>query len=282
MPAIHLPRLRKQVSELAKFCSDPPVFLDKLKDLFTYYGDRTLRPSQVAARPISIQAANVPRPVLRQIVSELTPYANNTPHIILNLCRELWRYGWLEHRLLACRLAGKLPNDHADDIVLLIETWCFENHEESLVDAMATSSLTALHKDNADLLIGKAMEWVTQPAEDTPQIAAAVALNFQKLGLRALAPLIEDPEYENLPKIFKTLKPILQAPPKILRPDLLNLLRILGRRSPQETTFYLRSLLNESPGATLQWIARRVLNTLPEDLQSSLRTAINPPKTSPN
>jgi hypothetical protein len=282
MPAIHLPRLRKQVSELAKYCSEPPVFLDKLKDLFNYYGDRTLRPSQVAARPVSIQAANVPRPVLRQVVSELTPYATSTPHIILNLCRELWRYGWLEHRMLACQLAGKLPNDHAEDIVFMIETWCYENHEESLVDAMATSSLIALHKDNSDLLISKALEWITHPAGGTPQIAAAVILNFQKLGLRSLAPLIDDPEYENLPKIFKTMKPILQAPPKILRPDLLNLLRILGRRSPQETTFFLRSLLNESPTATLQWLARRVINILPEDLQSRLRAAINPPKPPPN
>jgi hypothetical protein len=282
MPAIHLPRLRKQVGELAKYCSEPGVFLDKLKDLFDYYGDRTLRPSQVAAKPIAIQAANVPRPVLRQIVTELTPYANKTPHIIIDLSRELWRFGWFEHRMLACQLVGKLPDDHAEEIILLIESWCQENHEEALLDAMSTRSLTALHAKNTPLLVSKAQEWIDRPGDESPQMTDAVKLSFQKLGLRSLAPLIEDSVYENLPKIYKSLKPILLAPPKILRPDLLNLLRMLGRRSPQETAYYLRNLLHESPTATLQWLVRRSLNTLPEDLQSSLRAAINPTKPSPN
>lgn len=282
MPAIHLPRLRKQVGELATYCSEPTVFLDKLKDLFNYYGDRTLRPSQVAAKSIAIQTANVPRPVLRQVVNELTPHANNTPHIVLDLCRELWRYGWFEHRLLACQLLGKLPSDYADEIILVVETWCLENHEETLVDAMSTSSLTALHSENTDLLIRKAQEWIDHPESAAPRMPAAVLLNFQKLGLRSLAPLIQDPSYENLPKIFKSLKPIMQNPPKILRPDFLDLLRLLGRRSPQETAFYLRNLLDESPTAALQWLVRRTLNTLPEDLQSNLREAIKPTKTTPN
>ena len=69
MPAIHLPRLRKQVHELTEHISDPKVFLRKLKDLFDYYGDRTLRPSQLAAKPTAIPAANVPNPVLRQTLT---------------------------------------------------------------------------------------------------------------------------------------------------------------------------------------------------------------------
>lgn len=282
MPAIHLPRLRKQVSELAVHCSEPTIFLDRLKDLFDYYGDRTLRPSQVAAKSIALQAANVPRPVLRQVVNELTPHAYKTPHIILDLCRELWRFGWLEHRILACQLLGKLPDTHTEEILSQVESWCSDNHEESLIDTLSTRSLAALHANQSDLLIKKVQEWIDHSKDDGFQKTAAVALNFQKLGLRSLAPLIENPEYENLPKIYKTLKPTLLAPPKILRPDILNLLRLLGRRSPQETTFFLRTLLDESSDPTLQWLVRRSLNSLPKDLQSSLRTAIKPTKLSPN
>jgi hypothetical protein len=277
MPAINLPRLRKQVNELAPYCSEPEVFLRKLKDLFDYYGDRTLRPSQVAARPTAISAANVPQPVIRHVVGELVPYANSTPHLILDLSRELWKYGWLEHRLLACLLLGKLPSSYAEEIIQLAEEWCKQNHEEALLNAIAERSLAPLQSEHPDLLIAKAQEWIAAPTtkqDQQPSLSAAVLLNFQKLGFRALLPLVADQGYENLPKIYKTLKPSLQTPAKVLRPDLLDLLRHLGRRSPQETAFFLRSLHTESPSTTLNWLIRRSLNAFPKDLQQSLRVLI--------
>jgi hypothetical protein len=280
MPAIHLPRLHKQVNDLVPYCSEPIIFLRKLKDLFDFYGNRTLRPSQVAAKPSAIPAAHVPRPVLRQLVSALTPYAQSAPHLIVDLARELWDYGWLEHRLLACQMLGKLPPSQAEGIIELVEAWCLQNHEEELLVAMAERSLAPLQTEQHELLIEKADEWFKHkniPA-DQPPLPAAVLLNFQKLGMRALIPLIEDPRYENLPKIYNTLKPILQAPPKVLRPELLNLIKRLGQRSPQETTFFLRGLHAETPSATLTWLIRRSLSSFPDDIQKRLREMINPVK----
>jgi hypothetical protein len=285
MPAINLPRLRKQVNELAPYCSEPEIFLRKLKDLFDYYGDRSLRPSQVAARPTAIPAFNVPPPVLRQVVGEITPYATRTPHLILDLSRELWKYGWFEQRLLACELLGKIPPSQAEEIVRLAEEWCQENFEEALLTAIAELSLAPLHVERHELLLAKAQEWLAAPESKQdikPALPAAVLVNLQKLGLRALVPLATNQGYENLPMIYKTLKPILQSPSKVLRPDVLDLLRSLSRRSPQETAFYLRGLHKESPSATLTWLIRRSLNTFPEDLRYSLRELIKSGKTPPN
>jgi hypothetical protein len=280
MPAIHLPRLRKQVNDLAPYCSEPAIFLRKLKDLFDFYGDRTLRPSQAAAKPTAIPTIKVPPPVLRQIVSALTPYAASTPHLILDLSRELWDYGWLEHRLLACHLLGRLPSSQAVGIVQLADDWCRENHEEELITAIAERGLAPLHSEHQDLLIVKAHEWIAVPEKpgERGSLPTAVGINYQKLGLRALTALIENPLYENLPKIYNTLKDTLKAPPKTLRPDLLDLVRVLAQRSPQETAFYLRSLYTENPSSALAWLIRRSLNSFPDETQRRLRALINPPK----
>lgn len=281
MPAINLPRLRKQVNDLAPYCSEPEVFLRKFKDLLDFYGDRTLRPSQASARHAAISSANVPPQVLRQVVITLTPYAASTPHLIFDLGQELWKYAWLDHRLLACDLIGKLPASYAPEILQLAEAWCMETHEEVLLSAIAGRSLAALHTDHQDLLLDKVRHWISAPEtlrDSDPALPPAVLLNLQKLGLQALLPLISSPAFENLPRLFNLLKPTLQDPPKGLRPDLVDVLRRLGRRTPQETAFYLRSLHADSPSATLIWLIRRSLNAFPENLQPGLREMIKPAK----
>lgn len=285
MPAIHLPRLRKQIHELADACADPDKFLRKLQELFEYYGDRTLRPSQLAAKPTAIPSANVPSPVLRHLVNGLTPHAVQTPHLIFDLSRELWKFGWTEHRLLASQLLGKLPLEDPEEISSLVEEWCLENHEEVLLESIANHSLTRLQAENPGFLISKAAVWIgsrSRKSSDSPPLPAASLTNLKRLGLRALIPLISDPEFENLPKIFTALDEITEDPPKILRPDLLDTLRALASRSPAETAFFLRQLYHANPSKTTTWLIRRSLLKFPEDAQASLRTLINPAKPSLN
>ena len=43
MPAIHLPRLQQQVETLSEHYADADKFSRQLRDLFTYYGDKTRR-----------------------------------------------------------------------------------------------------------------------------------------------------------------------------------------------------------------------------------------------
>jgi hypothetical protein len=285
MPAIHLPRLRKQVHELSDHCADPKLFLGKLKDLFDYYGDRTRRPSQLAAKPTAIPSANVPNPVLRHTVNSLIPHATDTPHLILDLCRELWDYGWLEQRLLASQLVGKLPLGDPDEITSLVEKWCIENHEEALLISLSQHSLATLQTENPNALIAKAQDWIATPetkANLKPRLQTVEVINLQKLGLRVLMPLIVEPTFENLPKVYKALKPIFAAPPKVLRPDMLDILKSLAGRSPAETAYFLRDLVNTSHSKTLTWLIRRGLNSFPAELQVSLRELIKPGKTAPN
>ena len=148
----------------------------------------------------------------------------------------------------------------------MIEVWCKENHEEALLDALAKHSLTMLQTENPNSLIAKAQEWIAAPqtkSKNKPTQPPAAVINLQKLGLRALMPMINDPKFENLPKIYNSLRPIFESPPKVLRPDLLDILRLLAERSPAETAYFLRGLHTEITLRNPDLAASQELEQLP-------------------
>ena len=81
----------------------------------------------------------------------------------------------------------------------------------------------------------------------------------------------------NLPKVYKLLKPKLAEAPNTLRPYLLDLLRPLARRSPQEVAYILRTELAQSPSNKhLIWLTRRAMDALPAEQQAKLKSLIFP------
>jgi len=283
MPAIHLPRLREQVGKLVQNYADPEKFQRELRELFAFYGDHTKRVRQRSLKTIALPSENVPQPVLRQIILQLTPYAENAPHAVLVLARSLWKFAHLEHRQLAAMLLGKLPLNYSEDVLLLVPKWCQQNHEEKILISLATHSLEKIQKEVPDMLLEKVSTWLypappaaeegEQPEQKPDPIAR---LNLQKLGLSAMLPLVSSQKFVNLPKVYNLLKPMLREATTVLRPYLVDLLRPLARRSPQEVTFILRSELNDSPNKHLVWLARRTLDDLPPEQQARLRVLIFP------
>lgn len=272
MPAIHLPRLQQQVEALSEHYADAEKFSRQLRDLFTYYGDKTRRPSEQARKAPRLPAENVPAPVLRQVVAELTPYAENTPHAILNLCRGLWQHPILEYRLLAAMLLGKAAISHAEETLNLVQAWNLENKEEQVLQTLAASSLGTVRQEDADQLLTRIQDWLAPAEKD---FRSAEITNLQKLGLSALLPFVEDPNFENLPRIYALITPLLRQSPRVLRPYLLDLLIPLARRSPQEVAYLLRTELGANPTEQLKWLGRRTLPALPENNQTRLRPMVS-------
>jgi hypothetical protein len=97
-------------------------------------------------------------------------------------------------------------------------------------------------------------------------------LSLQQLGLRALLPLMEV-DIHLLPVFYHLLAPFVRAVPPRLRPELLDVLRALARRSPKETAYFLRQGLETSSNPDTPWLVRQCLNDFPPEFQSSLRAA---------
>lgn len=273
MPAIHLPRLQQQVEGLIEHYADAEKFSRQLRDLFNYYGDKTRRPSQKGKKAFGLPSENVPAPVLRQVVMQLTPYAENTPHAILNLSRSLWKHPILEYRQLAAMLIGKIPVSNIEETLNLIQKWILETPEEDLLSVLAANSLASIRQEAAEVLLERIEKWLAPEKED---LTKSQILAMQKLGLHALLPFIQDPEFENLPRIYALVKPLLRDSAKALRPYLLDLLLPLAGRSPQEVAYILRSMLEEDPNPHLSWLARRTMEALPPENRERLRPLVSP------
>ncbi len=302
MPAIHIPRLQKQVDELVLHYAEPELFFRRLRDIFDYYGDHTHRPSELVKQKTGLPKANVPMPVLRHIIQGITPYAETAPHAVLVLARTLWDTPNLEYRQLAAQMLGKIPLSHMEQVHDLLTAWSKENFEEVLFDAFAEYSLANLLANDQPLLLTYLEGWLHPEREEAPEDGEETAeqeapeqeeeakeapppltlreiVNLNKLALKGLVQLVQSSHFENLPKIYTIITPAVQELPKVLRPYLLDVLTALVRRSPQEVTYLMVEQLTAESTPTNAWLARRTLPLLPDDMQPHLRPLVFPRKT---
>lgn len=262
MPAIVLSRLRQQASLLAGHFSQPAAFVRSLSHLLEFYADRTQRPGKSGAPAPLLPAFNVPAPVLRQVLSELVPLAEDSPEEALALCDALWHEGYLEYRLLATSLLGKIPPKPPEAVILRVDRWAQESfNEERMLTEILTQGLERLRKEHPEEVLELVENWLGD--ED---------LACQKLGLRALPPLFFTSVVENLPVILRLITPFVRSASADLRPDILDVLISLARLSPKESAHFLRRSLQVEAEAT--WLVRQCLSEFPEDLQESLRQAL--------
>jgi hypothetical protein len=85
---------------------------------------------------------------------------------------------------------------------------------------------------------------------------------------------LDEGNFENLPAVYRSLGPALKKADKGLRSSLIEVVRSLAQRSPQETAFFLRQTLSKNKTRTLTQIIRRSLEEFPPEIEKSLRTAL--------
>ena len=263
MPAIQPARLRQQVAQLAEHFDDPPTFTRSLHLLLDYYSDRARRPGKTGRPGPLLVAYNVRSPVLRMLVQELNPLIQENPAGGLDLCDALWAEPYLEFRLLAAMLLGQVPPTPPEVITDRLKLWITTDVEFFLIEALLNHGVERLHREQPQAFLQLIESWME-----------STKIFQQQLGLRALVQLINDPTFENLPIFFRLIQPLCLASPAGLRPDLLDVISALARRSPQETAYFLRQSLMFPDAPDTPWLIRQSLSHFPVELQSSLRQAM--------
>ena len=258
MPAIDLARLRKQTAHLADLFDQPTDFLREHREILDHYVNRTLRSQGVAPSSV-LPTYRTPVVVLRQIENELGPVAEKQPILALELADALWDEGWLETRLLAAYLLGRIPPQE-ERLLARLTAWTQAVRDPSVRAALLTTSLTRLRKETPDLFLVLVKEWL-HPARQ----------RMWSNGIQALVPLISSQEFDNLPPIFEIIEPILKAAPAALQFDLQELIITLYQASPDETTHFIQQILKETKSPLPAIALRRMSPELPQELQTSLR-----------
>jgi len=262
MPAIQLSRLRRQAVELAEHFETPDTFMSQFSNLLEFYADRTHRPMQSGQTPL-LKAYRIADPVLRRILLELDPLCRQSPFQALALADACWRKEVLEFRLLAINILEKIPASMVDEILSRVRTWNQENLEASLLAAMTTIALQPLRQENLDAYLGL-----------VETSLAADSFIVKRLGMQAMVELLKDPQFGNLPAVYRMLTPTLEKASKPLRPDLLEVIRLLAKRSPQETAFFLRQRLVDGETAHTPWLIRKSIDVFPPEMEKGLRDVI--------
>lgn len=258
MPAIDLARLKKQTAHLADLFDQPVDFLREHREILDHYVNRTLRSQGVAPSSV-LPTYRTPTVVLRHMENELGPLAEQRPLQALELADTLWDEGWLETRLLAAYLLGRIPPQE-ERLLARLTAWTQAVRDPSVRAALLTTSLTRLRRETPDLFLILVKEWL-HPARQ----------RMWSNGIQALVPLISSEEFDNLPPIFEIIEPILKAAPAALQFDLQELITALYQASPDETTYFLQQILKRTKSPLPAVALRRMSPELPLELQTSLR-----------
>jgi hypothetical protein len=175
------------------------------------------------------------------------------------LCDALWEQPYLEFRLLAASLLGFIPCRPAEPILARLKAWIRPEVDARLVDALFTQGLACLRQQNSTEVISVAESWLQEKD-----------FFYQQTGLRLLLPLINDPQFENFPVFYRLILSLTRSAPARLRPDLLDVLAALARRSPNETAYFLQqaALMPNSPDTA--WLIRQSLQEFPEPMREGL------------
>jgi len=264
MPAIQLARLKKQAARLADVFHDPPAFRGALFEVLDYYADRTRRHGQAGEPPPLRTAYNVPAPVIRQIVKELSVFAANYPESSLSLCDYLWGQAYFEENLLAAHLLGHTRLANPEPVLERVHNWLASKPESRLVKAILEYGLAGIRQSAPEQFVRALEGWVKG------------ANPYQKqVGLKAMLLLIDQPGFDDLNFIFRLINPLIRSSPAEIQADAIDVLRALARHTPVETAYNLRVILDTSEGLNnAAWFIRRTLKYFPPHVQIQLRAAL--------
>jgi hypothetical protein len=199
----------------------------------------------------------VPVPVLRQIEIELIPLADTRADEALALADVLWEDGHLETRLLASYILGHVP-PYAKNLNERLTAWVEVTRENNVRKSLVTNTLNRLRREAPERFINLLENWMS-PARPKMWIN----------GIHAVIPLLQDPDFENLPAVFQIVKPVIQSAPPILQNDVLDLINALFDASPVETTYFIKQIIIVGENPHTATMLRRIQNDFPPKLKEA-------------
>ena len=264
MPAVQLARLRTQVDQLVWQFTRPQDFQRGLKNLLEMYAEWSYHPGEAIEPGSLLPTYHVAPLLLHQVEQQLTRQCQEMPAAALALADMLWQDEYFEPRLLAAFILGQIPLKPAEEITRRIKAWSDPSLDKQIQEAIFSQAALRLRRENNAAWMEIISEWIT-----ASQVPAQV------MGLRALVSLLEDREFEDLPGAFSILQPLMVTVPSRLHSELLVVLQAMVRRSPVETTHFLRQALSSTSSPIPARLVRQILPTLSPEMQASLRRSLS-------
>jgi hypothetical protein len=167
----------------------------------------------------------------------------------------------LEYRQLAAGLLGKMPPQFASAVVERIFAALDTETDIRLQNLLVNPGLARLSKEEPGVVLDLIARMLS--SENIVEIRA---------GLHAFIPLLQERDFTNLPVVFRLLRPFVLRGQSDLRPDILDVVISLTRKSPAETAHYFQELMKDN--SETSWYVRQSLPEYPVELQINLKESM--------
>lgn len=267
MTAVNLLQLRKEINALMWNFTDPDAFEKTLLELFEKY--RTARNPAGTAILLTAHSAelNVPLIVLRELEIALFQTVADHPDAALQLSDRMMTTGAPEIRTIGARILGLAPIGYSNDVFQRIEAWSRMGFDTGELRVFIRSAGSLVRQADSERLLDQARSWVLSNEKKD-----------QELGVETLIFLIEFDGFQNLPVVFSLLEKLLRTGPTTMQPELLELTTKLLDRSPIETSYTIRLILeSETPGVMTPRIARKLLTEFTEPSRAAIQKLLRLP-----
>ncbi len=252
MPAVQLTQLKPQIDDLLWKYTRPEEFLAGLHQLLEFYSFRVLRTGKGVQAMDLIPTYHTPPLVLHQLEIALGRQCAENPDAALPLAETLWQDPFLEVKEAAAFLLGQVPVDSPEVVIQHLMEWCQPEENKTVLKALLDKGGARMRQEKPDQWLELVSHWLN-----------LLEIPWQSMALKALLPLLEYREFENLPPVFRMINPLVKVAKPELQADLLAVLNALAKQSPTETFFLLRQILTLGTTASAHRLIRRAIPAFP-------------------
>lgn len=263
MPAIQLSRLREVLDRLFSLIDQPEQFHRALADFLEQQADHAYRAGEnIPTRPRT-PAYHIPPLIIRQLELVFTDACKRQPDAMFPIADHLWQDPHLELRQMAAHILGQMPSSHIQGVTERLKTWVLTCDDRSIFITLLERATVTLRRDSPLEMVALLEGWLQETDH-----------SHLRIGLRVIEWLVQDPQFENLPALFRLLSPLVKNPTTPIFNDLARALQAMARRTGGEMTFFLRQMLASSSNPSTARLARQVLPELSEPQQQILRASL--------
>jgi hypothetical protein len=258
MTAINPARLKIQCAELGNSFRKPIHLISELHNLLGFYSSR-IRQSNLSNSSSKLSSYQVPGPVFKALELELGALVGQFPDHGLELIDLIWQEEWLEFRQLAIILLGNLPTNKYKYTISRVQNWMEICSSEDLRFLIMEKGLCRLVNDKPQPVLGL-----------IDKLCKSNSSESQQAALFGLIPFAENNKFDNLPYIFKNLRIILLKEDTRLVKEICTILRLLQKRSDQETAYFLSKMLVAASKPRIIRITRQLMADFSPESQDLL------------
>lgn len=263
MPAIHLDRLEQQLNLIFSLEMPGDVFKKNFISFLDAHTNLAYQAGQDLQRKSLIPKLHLPPILIHRVQLRLISLAKNKPELALEYADQLWTIEKYETKLFSAIILGNLSETYSKKVIERLLRWGIDSSEYEIHQILFSIGTKNIRQKNQDAWLEIINNWIgsNQP-------------NQIILATSAMRALLQEPSFINLPKLFKMITPLFVFNHRKVISALQILVEELAEKNPNETAYFLSSVLLSSTPKISSQIIRKSLKLFPQKEQKFLRDSL--------